>query len=80
MATIKVPREVRDQVRNAARAAQLTQGQLIEKMLEQRRRAEFWATLEAEVPDQAYLTELVEADGVLITDAEVSIAQFEAGQ
>jgi hypothetical protein len=80
MATIKVPRVVRDHVRDAARAAHLTQGQLIEEMLEQRRRAEFWDRLEAEKPDQEYLDELAEADGAFMADAEGSIARFEAGQ
>lgn len=80
MATIKVPRAVRDRVRDAARAAHLTQGQLIEEMLEQRRRSEFWAALEAETPDREYLDDLVEADAAFSGDAEESIARFEAGQ
>lgn len=80
LATIKVPRAVRDSVRDAARAAHLTQGQLIEEMLEQRRRSEFWAALEAETPDEEYLDELGEADAAFIDDAEDSIARFEAGQ
>ncbi|MFT4217876.1 MAG: hypothetical protein QM619_11945 [Micropruina sp.] len=80
VATIKVPRVVRDRVRDAARAAHLTQGQLIEEMLEQRRKAEFWAALEAETPDQEYLDELAEADTAFTGDAEESIARFEAGQ
>lgn len=80
VATIKVPRAVRDRVRDAARAARLTQGQLIEEMLEQRRKAEFWAALEAETPDQAYLDELAEADRAFSGDAEESIARFEAGE
>ena len=80
LATIKVPRAVRDSVRDAARAAHLTQGQLIEEMLEQRRRSEFWAALEAETPDEEYLDELGEADAAFIDDAEASIARFEAGQ
>ena len=80
VATIKVPRVVRDRVRDAARAAHLTQGQLIEEMLEQRRRSEFWAALEAEVPDQEYLDELAEADAAFAGDAEESLARFETGQ
>ena len=80
LATIKVPRAVRDSVRDAARAAHLTQGQLIEEMIEQRRRSEFWAALEAETPDEEYLDGLGEADAAFIDDAEDSIARFEAGQ
>lgn len=80
VATIKVPRAVRDRVRDAARAAHLTQGQLIEEMLEQRRRSEFWAALEAETPDREYLDDLVEADAAFSGDAEESIARFEAGR
>lgn len=78
--TIRVPRGVRDRVRDAARAAHLTQGQLIEEMLEQRRRSEFWAALEAEIPDQEYLDDLAEADTAFSGDAEESIARFEAGR
>ena len=70
MATIKVPRAVRDRVRDAARAAHLTQGQLIEQMLRERRRAAFWAALEAEAPDQGYLDELAEADAAFLGDAD----------
>lgn len=80
VSTIKVPRAVRDRVRDAARAAHLTQGQLIEQMLDQRRKAEFWAALEAETPDQEYLDELAEADAAFADDAEQGIARFEAGQ
>lgn len=80
VATIKVPRVVRDRVRDAARAAHLTQAQLIEEMLEERRKAEFWAALEAETPDQAYLDDIAEADAALAGEAEASIARFEAGQ
>jgi hypothetical protein len=80
MATIKVSCVVRDRVRDAARAAHLTQGQLLEEMLEQRRRAEFWAALESETPDQEYLDELAEADTAFASDAEESIARFETGQ
>lgn len=80
VATIKVPRVVRDRVRDAARAAHLTQAQLIEEMLEERRKAEFWAALEAETPDQEYLDDLVEADTAFAGDTEESIARFEAGQ
>lgn len=79
MATIKVPRVVRDRVRDAARAAHLTQGQLIEEMLEQRRRSEFWVALEAETPDQEYLDDLAEADAAFSGAAEESTARFEAG-
>lgn len=70
MVTIKVPREVRDGVR----AARLTQGQLIEEMLEARRKAEFWKALEAETADEEYLAELAEADTAFAADAEESIA------
>jgi len=81
VATIKVPRVVRDRVRDAARAAHLTQAQLIEEMLEERRKAEFWAALEAETPDQEYLDDLAaEADAAFAGDAEESIARFEAGE
>nr|WP_300144336.1 hypothetical protein [Propionicimonas sp.] len=80
VATIKVPRVVRDRVRDAARAAHLTQAQLIEEMLEERRKAEFWAALEAETPDREYLNELAETDAAFAGDAEESIARFEAGQ
>ena len=80
VATIKVPRAVRDRVRDAARAAHLTQGQLIEEMLEQRRKAEFWAALEAETPDREYLDGLAEADAAFTGEAQESIARFEAGQ
>lgn len=52
MATIRVPRAVRDRLRDAAKAAHLTDSQLIEEMLDQRRKAEFWAALEAEIPDK----------------------------
>lgn len=61
MATNKVPRQVRDEVREAAKAARLTQGQLIEEMLQEWRKAQFWAALEAESPDQEYLASLGEA-------------------
>ena len=80
LATIKVPRVVRDEVRDAARAARLTQGQLIEEMLKARRKAEFWAALEAEAPDQEYLDDLDEADAAFAADTEDYIARFEAGQ
>ena len=80
MATIKVPREIRDHVRDAARAERLTQGQLIEQLLQQRRKDQFWAALEAEVPDEEYLTELKETDAAFIEDTETAIADFEAGQ
>ena len=80
VATIKVPRVVRDRVRDAARAAHLTQGQLIEEMLDERRKVEFWAALEAETPDRECLDELADADAAFAGDAEESIAQFEAGQ
>lgn len=80
VATIKVPRVVRDRIRDAARAAHLTQGQLIEEMLEARCKAEFWSALEAETPDQEYVDDLAEADAAVAGDAEESIARFEAGQ
>lgn len=79
MATIRVPRVVRDRLRDADTAAHLTQGQLIEEMLGQRRKAEFWAALEAEIPDKEYLDDLAEADAAFAGDAEESIGQFEAG-
>ena len=80
MATIRVPRAVRDRLRDAAKAAHLTDSQLIEEMLDQRRKAEFWAALEAETPDQEYLDDLAEADAAFAGDAEESIARFEAGE
>lgn len=80
LATIRVPRVVRDRLRDAAKADHLTQGQLIEEMLDQRRKAAFWAALEAETADQVYREELVEADEAFIADAEERLAQFEAGQ
>ena len=49
-------------------------------MLDQRRKAAFWAALEAETADQVYREELVEADEAFIADAEERLAQFEAGQ
>ena len=58
----------------------MTQGQLVEEMLDLRRKAEFWAALEAETPDQEYLDELAEADAALAGDADESLARFEAGQ
>lgn len=79
-ATIKVPRAVRDSVREAAQAAHLTQGQLIEEMLQARRKEQFWAALDAETPDQEYLTELAEADAAFVGDTEDYITRFEAGQ
>lgn len=78
MATIKVPREVRDGVRTAARAAHLTQGQLIEEMLRDRRKAEFWSGLEGEVADEKYLRELADDDAAL-PDTEEQITRYEAG-
>lgn len=78
MVTIKVPMAVRDEVRSAARAAHLTQGQLIAEMLRARHKADFWAALEAETPDQEYLEELAKADGAFAADAEDSIARFES--
>ncbi len=80
LATIRVPRVVRDRLRDAAKAAHLTQGQLIEEMLDQRRKSEFWAALEAETPDREYLDELAQADTAFSSDAERSIARFESGQ
>ena len=58
----------------------MTQGQLVEEMLDLRRKAEFWAALQAETPDQEYLDELAEADLALAGDADESLARFEAGQ
>lgn len=80
MATIRVSRVVRDRLRDAAKAAHLTDGQLIAEMLDQRRKAEFWAALEAEIPDKESPDELAEADAAFAGDAEKSIAWFEAGQ
>lgn len=80
VAIIKVPRLVRGRVRDAARAAHLTPAKLIEEMLDDRRKAEFWAALEAGIPDQEYLDDLAEADAAFAGDAEASIARFEAGQ
>jgi|UPI00040DE6C2 hypothetical protein len=78
MATIKVPRAVRDQVRDAAHADHVTQGQLIEQMLGERRKARFWAALEAETPDKEFLDSLDEADSAFAADAEDAIERFEA--
>jgi hypothetical protein len=80
MATIRVSRVVRERLRDAAKAARLTYSQLIEEMLDQRRKAEFWAALEAEIPDKGSLDELAEADAAFAGDAEKSIAWFEAGR
>lgn len=80
MATIKVPRQVRDHVRDAAKAGGVTQGQLIEELLRERRRAQFWAELEAAVPDREYLDSLGEADAAFAADAEDAIARFESGE
>lgn len=77
MATIKVTQSVRDELREAANAARLTQGQLIAKLLADRRKAQFWTKLEAETPDQNYLDELDEADTALMAEAENAIARFE---
>jgi hypothetical protein len=79
MATIKVARRTRDHLRDEARAARLTQGELIEVMLEVRRRDAFWATLEGESADDDYLSELAEADTAVLPDAQDSITRFEAG-
>lgn len=80
MATIKVPRQVRDHVRDAAKAGGVTQGQLIEDLLRERRRAQFWSELEAEVPDREYLDSLDEADAAFAADAEDAIVRFESGE
>lgn len=80
MTTIKVPSEVRNAVRDAARAANLTQAQLIEEMLRERARAEFWSALEAEEPDQEYLSGLAQADAAFAGDTERALATFESGQ
>ncbi|NLE97757.1 MAG: hypothetical protein GX596_07180 [Propionibacterium sp.] len=80
MVTIKVPRGVRDKVRDAAQAAHVTQGQLIEELLRERRKAEFWATLESEIPDKEYLDELDEADRAFAADAEAAITDYEASE
>ncbi|WIY82370.1 hypothetical protein [Propionimicrobium sp. PCR01-08-3] len=80
MAVIKVPRAVRDDVRDAARAANLTPGQLIEQMLQARRHTELRTALETETPDHEYLDDLAEVDAVLLPDTEESIAQYEAGE
>jgi hypothetical protein len=80
MAAIRVPRVVRDRLRDAAKAAHMTQGQLVEEMLDLRRKAEFWAALAVENPDREYLDELAEADAALAGGAEESLARFEAGQ
>lgn len=80
MATIRVPRVVRDRLRDAAKAAHVTQSRLIEEMLDQRRKSELWAALEAEAPDREYLDELAQADSAFSSDTERSIALFESGQ
>jgi len=56
-----------------ATAAHLTQGRPIEERLDQRRKAEFWAALEAETSDRKYLDELAEADAALAGDTEESL-------
>ena len=76
MATIKVPRALRDRVRDAARDADLTQGQLIE----QREKALFWERLEQEAPDQEYLDALEETDTAFTSDSEEAIQRFEADE
>lgn len=78
MATIKVTRALRDRVRDAAREADLTQGQLIEQLLIQREKALFWEKLEQETPDQEYLDALEEADAAFVTDVDEAIQRFEA--
>jgi hypothetical protein len=82
-ATIKVPRAVHTAVRDAARAAHVTQGELIEEMLRERRKAEFWAQLDVEAQtgtDQAYRDELAEADAATLPDTQDYIERFEAGE
>ena len=80
MATIKVPRALRDRVRDAARDADLTQGQLIEQMLVQREKALFWERLEQEAPDQEYLDALEETDTAFTLGSEEAIQRFEADE
>lgn len=80
MATIRVSRVVSERLRDAAKAAHLTDSQLVEEMLDQRRKSEFWAALEAEIPDKESLDELAEADAAFADDAETSLAWFEAGR
>lgn len=70
-------------VRDAARAAHLTQGELIEEMLRERRKATFWAELDIEAQtgtDQTYREELAEADAATLPDTQDYIARFEAGE
>jgi hypothetical protein len=80
MATIKVPRAVRDRVRDAAQEEHLTQGQLIDQLLNDRRKAQFWAALEAESADDAYSTELEQTDAALIPESDQAIHTFEQGK
>lgn len=61
----------------AAGAAKVTQGALIEQLLEDRRKAQFWAQLEAETPDQEYLADPAGADSAFVDDAKTAIARFE---
>lgn len=60
MATIKVPFVVRDRVRDAARAAHLTQAQLIED--EERRKAESWGCAQPRPPTRSIWTTPAEAE------------------
>lgn len=80
LATIKVPAAVRDELRDAARAAHLTQGQLIKELLAESKKTQFWAEIEAETPDKAYLNELIKADSAFVADAEADISRFESDQ
>lgn len=58
----------------------MTQGQLIEELLREYRKAQFWAALEAESPDQEYLDSVEEADAAFVGEAEDAIMRFEAGE
>lgn len=58
----------------------MTQGQLIEELLREHRKTQFWAALEAESPDQEYLDSLDEVDAAFAADAEDAITHFEAGE
>jgi hypothetical protein len=68
LTAIKVPIETRDRLRDAARAAGLTQGALIDQMLAQREEAEFWAALEEAPPPTSAELDEVDSDFVATAD------------
>lgn len=66
-----------ENVRDAAQAAHITPGQLIQGMLQVRRRAEFWTAVETEVPDEECRDELLDGDAALFPGADEYISAFE---